>query len=92
MRTLQNDYGYVKGVEMKKYKYIGTEEQLVEAGFTKDDNKKVYFRLIKGFWSIIIDPATKEIVCYQWVMTGNIRDCNEDEVQDLINKGLVEIL
>ena len=65
---------------MKKYKYIGTEEQLVERGF-KCDEYPFYWRGYVGF-TVVID-----------VKDRNIDISNDvDDIQDLIDANLVEEL
>lgn len=86
-----------------KYKYTGTEEQLIEAGFEYDDfNEKFIIRYIadnhnktfgespeEHYRTLYYYKETKEIYSYHDYFDEEI-NMDKKWIQDLIEKGLVE--
>ncbi len=74
-----------------KYKYIGTEEQLVEHGFDKYDD--LYVKPCPYINGYIYVLSSKEIVIRKLLYTLKDKPIIiEEHIQDLIDDGLVEVL
>ena len=82
---------------MKKYKYIGTEEQLVEKGFEivemQFKNSKGALKTVNddGLYIPLFDSIYGERII-QYSPFGNDDEVLVEHIQDLIDANLVEVV
>ena len=79
---------------MKKYRYIGTEEQLVKHGFEVNDCGNYEKSIGETSITILEYDNAKHISCYTYMEELGCVSCNPSHNRigkDLIDDGLVEV-
>lgn len=85
---------------MKRYKYIGTEKQLIEHGYTMNGDFAYKETDLKVVWyddkllydNVIVSFHKSEYRHIYWDMWDENKNDITPYIQDLINDGLVEVM